>query len=218
MPKIKLPNKSPHIDMTPMVDLFSLLLTFFMLTTSFRPQEAAVIDTPSSVSEKQAPDKNLMTLLISKENKVYFNVDNGADSSNHFRVKILQRMGDYYKIKFTKKQCEKFEKMSSFGLPVQALATWIDAKDQGERDRLQEALAKDKKDGIPMDSLDNQLSNWILFSRTENPELQVAIKGDLEADYAVVKKVLDILQDKQVNKFNLITNMEKVEIKPEDYK
>lgn len=72
MAKIKLRRQSPHVDMTPMVDLFSLLLTFFMLTTSFRPQEAKVIDTPFSVSEKTAPEKNVITLLIDKEDNVFF--------------------------------------------------------------------------------------------------------------------------------------------------
>ena len=71
MPKIKMPVKSPHIDMTPMVDLFSLLLTFFMLTTSFRPPEAAVIDSPFSISEKTAPDANLITISVSKDNKIF---------------------------------------------------------------------------------------------------------------------------------------------------
>jgi len=46
MPKIKLGHKSPRIDMTPMVDLFTLLLTFFILTATFRPQESAAVDTP----------------------------------------------------------------------------------------------------------------------------------------------------------------------------
>ena len=52
MSKIKLPSKPPKIDMTPMVDLFMLLLTFFMLTASFIPQEAVQVDTPNSISEK----------------------------------------------------------------------------------------------------------------------------------------------------------------------
>ncbi|MBI5217441.1 MAG: biopolymer transporter ExbD [Bacteroidia bacterium] len=218
MPKIKLPTKSPHIDMTPMVDLFALLLTFFMLTTTFRPQEAAVIDTPSSVSDKQAPEKNVMTILISKENKIFFNIDNGADTSNHFREKILKRMGEYYKLDFKPQEIIKFGKLASFGLPVQNLQTWIKAAEQKERDLIMEKLKELKKDGIPMDSTDNQLSNWILFARTENPNLQAAIKGDGEADYKVVKKILDILQEKQVNKFNLFTNLEKVNIKTEDIK
>jgi len=61
MGKIKLPKKSPHIDMTPMVDLFSLLLVFFILTATFRPEEAAPITTPSSVSQTPIPDNNLLT-------------------------------------------------------------------------------------------------------------------------------------------------------------
>lgn len=216
MPKIKLPNKSPHIDMTPMVDLFSLLLTFFMLTTSFRPQEVAIIDTPQSISEKQAPDKNIMTLSISKENKIYFDIDNGPDTSNHFRSKILAKVAEYYKLDFTKTELAKFGKAGGFGFPVVVLKSWINTKDQKERDAIQASLKKENKDGIPIDSTDNQLSNWILFARTINPDLQAVIKADMETDYTVVKKVLDILQDKQVNKFNLITNLDKVEVKVDE--
>ena len=50
MPKIKLPTKSPHIDMTPMVDLFSVVLTFLMLTATMRQTEPAPVDTPTSIS------------------------------------------------------------------------------------------------------------------------------------------------------------------------
>ncbi len=65
--------------------------------------------------------------------------------------------------------------------------------------------------GIPIDSTDNQLALWILFARQVNPAIQTLIKGDANVDYPIVKKVLDILQDKNVNRFNLITNLEAVE-------
>lgn len=217
MPKIKHAKSSPRIDMTPMVDLFSLLLTFFMLTTSFRPQEAAVIDTPASISEKQAPEKNVMTFLVSKEGKVYFSLsdkgENPADTAFHFRSKILAEMGKKYTVNFTPAQLTKFENLSSFGMPVQFLPKWIETKDQKERDALQAELVKLQKDGIPYDSADNQLAYWIFYARSISPSVEVQIKGDVETDYKDIKKILDILQEKQVNKFNLTTNLEAVEIK-----
>ena len=211
MSKLKMPVRSPGVDMTPMVDLFSLLLTFFMLTTSFRPSEAVQVDTPSSISEKQTPEKNVITLLISKDNKVFFNFDNGSDSTTHYRSNLLKSIGEYYKISFTEEELKKFGNLSSFGVPIAKMKDWINASDQKVRDEL-------SKDGIPMDSTarGSELEMWVHFARNTNPQAEAAIKGDIGSDYKVVKKIMDILQDKKINKFNLTTNLEKVEVKAKD--
>jgi biopolymer transport protein ExbD len=204
MAKIKLPSKPPRIDMTPMVDLFFLLLTFFMLTTSFRPQEAVQVDTPKSISEKITPDKNLMTIGISKDNRIFFNIDNGKDTTQHVRKKLIEAMGKYYGIKFTPEQTSRFEKMSSFGMPIVKIPEWIDA----------EASKKEKlQTGIPIDSLNNQLNTWVRLGRELNPNAEAAVKGDASADYKVAKKVFDVLQANNVNRFNLTTTLIKVEAK-----
>jgi len=204
MPKIKPPVRTPHIDMTPMVDLFSVLLIFLLLTASFRPTEVKPIETPNSVSEKQAPDNDLMTLMISSDSLVFFNIDNGKDTSTHFRMKLLEKMGEQYKITFTPAELKRFETMAAFGMPIKDIKAWLNAKDTKERDAFQI--------GIPTDTLDNQLAWWVRLARLTNPGAEVALKGDAETPYVVVKKVMDLLQENKVNKFNLVTNLTKEEV------
>ena len=208
MPKIKLPVKTPHIDMTPMVDLFALLLTFFMLTTSFRPQEAAIIDTPNSISERTAPEKNVITVLIDKNDKVFLNFDNGLDTAVSIRKEVLKKVAEQRNLQFTDKELKTFSTWSSFGMPANNLKAWLNTTESKDREKFQI--------GIPIDSTDNQLNLWIRFIRLQNPNAEVAIKGDSESNYKTVKKVMDILQDNKVNKFNLTTNLQKQEAKLEE--
>lgn len=209
MPKIKLPTKSPHIDMTPMVDLFSVVLIFLMLTTTMRQPEPANVDTPFSISETPLPDFNTMTFLLSTDGKVFMNFDNGPDTLFKFRPKILVEMGKHYGIEFTEAEKRNFEmQKSSMGVPILQMKEFLNAKDNNTRTSLQT--------GIPIDSADNQLSNWILYARKVNPNIKASIKGDSNTGFEVVEKVLDILQEKNVNRFNLITSLEATKINLEE--
>ena len=197
MPKINMPKKSPTLDMTPMVDLAFLLVTFFMLTTKFRPEEPVIVDTPSSISEIKLPERDIMLITIDQEGRVFFDVD-----GKQTRATILQKMGDRYKVQFTPDEIKRFSVLSSFGVPMANMKQLLNAK-EGER-----ASINKQTRGIPTDSLKNELADWINYGRHANPKFRIAIKGDGQANYPIVKQVINTLQDQKVNKFNLITNLE----------
>jgi biopolymer transport protein ExbD len=195
MGKVKVHRASTSIDMTPMVDLAFLLVTFFMLTTTFAPEEPMAVDMPSSVSEIKLPDTDILTISISKEGTVFFNMD-----GKYNRQELLEKMGDKYNIQFSPEELHSFSVMSSMGVPVGNLKQFL-AMDSEHRKAV-------RQPGIPCDSLNNELSDWIVFSRITNPKLRIAIKGDQDADYPVVKNVINTLIERKVNRFNLITNLE----------
>ena len=63
MAKIKMPKGTPSLDMTPMVDLAFLLVTFFMLAASFRSNEPVDVTIPSSIGDKEVPEKTLIMVI-----------------------------------------------------------------------------------------------------------------------------------------------------------
>ena len=202
MAKIKMKKKSTSTDMTAMCDVAFLLLTFFILTATAKTPEVLPVDTPQSVVQTKLPSDNLSTLTIGKVNgktAVFFDLK-GKD----VRKKALELMGQKYNIAFSEADGEQFALMESFGVPVQNLKQILDMK---AADR-----AKAGQTGIPKDSLDNQLKDWILYSRKANieindKELQFAIKGDAKEQYPAIKQVMDILQDQSINSFNLVTGL-----------
>jgi len=77
--KTKAKKQSTHIDMTPMVDLMCLLITFFMLTTAFSKPKVMVITMPeppdkndTAKSQIKIPEFRTINILISGDNKLYW--------------------------------------------------------------------------------------------------------------------------------------------------
>lgn len=64
-----------RLDMTPMVDIAFLLLTFFMLTTQFRPPAEVDVILPDSHSQIKLPESDVLTITIAKEGDLYLGVD-----------------------------------------------------------------------------------------------------------------------------------------------
>lgn len=113
MPKLIVKRKSTFIDMTAMSDVTVLLLTFFMLTSTFIQKEPVVVTTPSSVSEIKIPETNILSILVDPDGKVFMSLDKQEDKAN-----VLKLLGKDFGINFTDKEVYDFSLQPSFGVPI----------------------------------------------------------------------------------------------------
>lgn len=71
--KVRAKKSSTHIDMTPMVDLAFLLLTFFMLTTTFSKPKAMELVMPVKPTDSTTMVvKHAITLLLGDKNRIFW--------------------------------------------------------------------------------------------------------------------------------------------------
>lgn len=65
-------KKAFRLDMTPMVDLAFLLLTFFMLTTTFSKPTTMELAMPAKGVATAVPGSKALTLILGKHNQVHY--------------------------------------------------------------------------------------------------------------------------------------------------
>ena len=198
MAKVKVKRKSTFIDMTAMSDVTVLLLTFFMLTSTFIQKEPVTVTTPGSVSEIKIPESDILQILVDPQGKVFMTLDKQED-----RVEVLKKVGEEYGITFTPEEINKFRLANSFGVPISQMKAFL-ALSEDEQDATLKEL------GIPTDSTDNQFKVWVKSAREQNRNLRIAIKADQTTPYPEIKTIMTSLQDIRENRYNLITSLKLV--------
>ena len=238
MGRVKIAKKSTFIDMTAMSDVTVLLLTFFMLTSTFLQKEPTTVITPASVSEEKVQETNVVQVLVSPEGKVWLSMNNDtaqAWSNEKMRAALLQKVSEVYnethtqKINFTENQKQAFSKLGTFGVPLREMGDFLDLYYMPEGlTRMDQWLAgelPDRNTGIPInwnqdESRPNEFQIWMKAMRqTDNDNLKeaikdgtgVALKADQNTSFDVVHMVMDNLQTIRMNKFTLLTALKAAE-------
>ena len=234
MGRVKIARKSTFIDMTAMSDVTVLLLTFFMLTSTFLAKEPATVITPPSVSEEKVQETNYVQILVSPEGKVWLTMNNDTSakwSNEKMRMALLDKVSEIYneshknKVEFTPQQKVTFSKLGAFGVPLAQMGKFLDlagnstTSTQADKWLMGESEDPSQISGIPIDdnkdeARPNEFQMWMKALRqTDNETLAqgikdgtgVAIKADVNTNYGTMHRVMDNLQTIHMNKFTLLT-------------
>ena len=227
MGKVKIKRKSTLIDMTAMSDVTVLLLTFFMLTSTFLTPEPVKVITPSSVSEVKVPMTNLITILVAPQTedtetalgedngRVYISFTGDADStfsSEKIRVRIMQEAVNLYNEQqaalgrpaVAMPNPDKFMKISMFGTPFQYLAQVVEMEPT-KRDEVMGIIVDPKTKqfnpmaGIPVDFKGSGQMNWANDNNIKNlNEFQIWLKAISNVAKAVNQEQIEGLSEEEI--------------------
>lgn len=183
---IKKPGVS--IDMTPLVDVIMLLLTFFMLVATFKAEstEAIEIKLPESVvtDTTKLPDKDIMTLTLTKGGDVFLDVDNYKVRETVF--------GDAFGVGlFHPDSTSKSEYETNGG------------KVNGKQFKRKVTILNRNQFEKALGDLRVALKNI----SGQKSDFRIVLKGDTQTDYAVVEDLMDIFKSSHNTRFALVTDV-----------
>src|SRR5215216_5049254 len=123
MPKVKLPRKSTSVDMTAMCDVAFLLLSFFILTTKFKPAEALAVTTPKSVSTKAADQKDVVLITMDSKGKVYFSL---SDDAMEEKQTVINEVNQQKALGLSDAEKKSFLRAGSYiGVPFSQMKSYL---------------------------------------------------------------------------------------------
>jgi biopolymer transport protein ExbD len=206
MPKVKIHRKSIIVDMTAMCDVSFLLLTFFILTAKFRPTETVMVDTPSSRATEQVAEDIIM-VTVDKDGGAFLTLYTTRRVAT--LKSLIERYGNKYPslTSLTEKQINNFGNIETFGYNINQLPSLLSLTKEQIKDKESE-----KMPGIPIDTTDNQIGDWVNAARSTGLdaglEIPIAIKGDKSSNVTAVKDIIETLRKREIYRFNLITSLE----------
>ncbi len=202
MGRAKLPRKSTNIDMTAMCDVAFLLLSFFILATKFKPPEALSVVTPSSVSTKVAPEKDVVQFIIDKDGKVYLSV---SDANVAEKKVMIEAINTSKSLGLSDAEKANFVNVPNayIGAPFAQLKSYLD-KNPAD-------LAHVVKPGIPaQDSTKNEVIDWIAAAKTAfsgaGKRMNIVVKGDDASKYPALQGIIIALKKNDEMKFQVVTS------------
>ncbi|MBR3726927.1 MAG: biopolymer transporter ExbD [Prevotella sp.] len=201
MGKVKIKKQDVWIDMTPMSDVMVLLLTFFMMTSTFVKNEPARVLTPSSVSEIKVPEKDALTILVDSVGKVFMGMDNQGEIRE-----VLSEISGTFGISLNPQQQANFLQDAMWGVPVENLDEYLKL----DVNAMNKYIQSDRNEGIPLDSIDggmSQFQHWVKAARGVNDDLKIIIKGDQNTPYKTIKRIMNELRDINENRYYLATSL-----------
>jgi biopolymer transport protein ExbD len=209
MSKVKMKKHNITMDMTAMCDVAFLLLTFFILTTKFKPNEPVQVEIPGSTAQIPIPDKDILMISVGNDGRIFYGVDD-----QFTRVAILDELAKRYGFQITGEMQKRFKLMDQFGVPLDKLAGLLNLSTDDLRVFKQEGLRVNPKaplPGLPAGVNDdpaakNDLAELIIIGRSINSNLRIAIKADKLSDYKNIDDVIETLRKTNSNRFNLITS------------
>lgn len=199
---------APTIDMTAMVDVAFLLLTFFILTTtSFREEEKIEVDTPSSVSDLTIDeDKGLMIISIGSEGEVFAGYTDIGTREGVLKLLIEEKLKESGK-GISEDGARYFSTLKEFGVKIDDIPEWLNEDSESFEEFPHEGIPTPDPDSATVEN-PNELKEWIRWGRLTDQRMRFAIKGDVDTQYEVISNVISSLQDWKINQFSLITEQE----------
>lgn len=202
MSRPKIARKSTSVDMTAMCDVAFLLLSFFILTAKPKDSQTVNVETPSSVSSKVAPEKDVTLISITKDGKVYISLDN-----REVKGEVANQLNTNKGAGLSAADITAFKKAEFYGTPLSQLKSALTIP--------ADKLKADALPGIPaQDTLHNEMVDWmraiVAAHASVGVKLNILLKGDNLVKYPTFKNVITAFKKNDQFKFQMITNAEGV--------
>lgn len=188
MPAVRRPRRpAVAIDMTPYVDVIMLILTFFMLTAQFKAElsEDIKVTLPTSGHDTtKLPERNVMTIMVTKPGDIFVDVDN---------IKVRQDVfGDPLGI-------GAFHPDSTTQSEIGLVRT--EEKEEGVKRSI---IKFPDREQFKKSLIDLRLSSKSIVGK----DLRIVVKGDKEVDLGAIQDLMDMLKETKNTRFALVTEME----------